>query len=131
MAVTKADNQRLEFKKKLTKMHEISRLETKDLCPIKDIMAPTSDKWSLFCLYTIAYNEVLRFNQLKKYIPNISSRMLSITLKKLEDTGMIKRKVYAEVPPKVEYRLTKFGDEYAQRLIELNLWVYEKTKRKQ
>jgi len=109
MPVTKADNQRLAF---------------------KDIMAPTSDKWSLFCLYNLAYSEVLRFNELKKYIPGISSRMLSLTLKKLEDTKMIKRKVYAQVPPKVEYRLTNFGDQYAQRLVELNLWVYENAKKR-
>ena len=130
MAVTKADNQRLEFKKKLTKMHKLSRNEGPHLCLIKDIMAPSSDKWSLFCLYNLAFSEVLRFNELKKYIPGISSRMLSLTLKKLEDKKMVKRKVYAEVPPKVEYRLTKFGDEYAQRLVELNLWVYEKSKKK-
>lgn len=111
-------------------MHKISRMDPPELCPVKDIMAPTSDKWSLFCLYTIAYNEVLRFNELKGYVPGISSRMLSLTLKKLEETGMINRKVYAEIPPKVEYRLTKFGDEYAQKLVELNLWVYYKTRKK-
>ena len=130
MPVTNAENQRLKFKNKLHKMHKISRMDPPELCPVKDIMAPTSDKWSLFCLYTIAYNEVLRFNELKGYVPGISSRMLSLTLKKLEETGMINRKVYAEIPPKVEYRLTKFGDEYAQKLVELNLWVYYKTRKK-
>jgi len=51
-------------------------------CPVKGVFAPAVDKWSLFCLYNLAYNKVLRFNKLKNYIPGISARMLSVTLKK-------------------------------------------------
>lgn len=129
MAVTKVDNQRLSFKKKIEKFNDLTKAcyHQKGSCPVRDVLAPTVDKWSLFCLYYLAYLEVMRFNKLKKVIPGISSRMLSITLKRLEDGKLIKRKVYAEVPPRVEYSLTKFGSQYAERLLELNLWLFEEN----
>jgi len=52
--------------------------------------------------------------------------MLSKTLKNLEQADMISRKVYAEVPPKVEYQLTEFGLAYSKKLIDLNLWLLER-----
>lgn len=75
-------------------------------CPIRNILARISDKWSLLVLYTLNQEPVMRFNALQKSIPDISQKMLTITLKTLEEDGFVKRKVYAEVPPKVEYSLT-------------------------
>lgn len=75
-------------------------------CPIRNILARISDKWSLLVLYTLNQGLVMRFNALQKSIPDISQKMLTITLKTLEEDGFVKRKVYAEVPPKVEYSLT-------------------------
>lgn len=130
MAVTNADNQQLILKKKIKKIYNLSRDCSQDKdCPIKGVLAPSVDKWSLFCLYNLAYNKVLRFNKLKSYIPGISSRMLSVTLKKLEEAGLVKRQIYAEVPPKVEYSLTTFGLQYSEKLVELNLWIHDKRKR--
>lgn len=128
MAVTKADNQHFKLKKKIKNIYEISQdcWNGDKPCAIKDVLAPSVDKWSLFCLYNLAYNKVLRFNKLKKYTPGISSRMLSVTLKKLEAAQLIRRQLYAEVPPKVEYSLTEFGYEFAQKLVDLNLWIYQK-----
>ena len=127
MAVTKADNQHLRLKKKIRKIsaYTSGHLENGTRCAIRDILAPSVDKWSLFCLYNLAYNKVLRFNKLKSYIPGISSRMLSVTLKRLEEAHLINRKIYAQVPPKVEYRLTDFGLEFAKKLADLNLWLFE------
>lgn len=124
MGVTKTENQRIALKKNLNKIYQISQSHPKK-CAIKDLFSPTADKWSLFCLYYLAYSETLRFNELKNKIPGISSRMLSSTLKKLEKTKLLKRKAYAEVPPRVEYSLTPFGYEYAEKLLELNLWMYQ------
>jgi len=56
--------------------------------------------------------------------------MLSVTLKKLEDYNILKRKVYAEVPPKVEYKLTEFGKELVEKSIDLNQWFLDKHLRK-
>lgn len=75
-------------------------------CPIRNILARISDKWSLLVLYTLNQEPVMRFNALQKSIPDISQKMLTVTLKTLEEDGFVTRKVYAEVPPKVEYSLT-------------------------
>jgi DNA-binding HxlR family transcriptional regulator len=126
MAVINTDFQDIEYKKKIKNFYKYSKsCKGKGKCPVQDMLAPSSDKWSLFVIYNLAYNETLRFNQLKKYIPAVSSRMLSVTLKRLELSGIINRKAYAEVPPKVEYKLTSFGYEFSKKLIELNLWMIE------
>ena len=75
-------------------------------CPIRNILARISDKWSLLVLYTLNQEPTMRFNALQKSIPDISQKMLTVTLKTLEEDGFVNRKVYAEVPPKVEYSLT-------------------------
>lgn len=76
-------------------------------CPIRNILARISDKWSLLVLYTLNQEPVMRFNTLQKNIPDISQKMLTVTLKTLEEDGFVNRKVYAEVPPRVEYSLTE------------------------
>lgn len=124
MAVTNADNQGDTLKNKIRKIYKMTNQEESN-CAIRQVLAPTVDKWSIFCLYNLAYNDLLRFNELKKYIPSISSRMLSVTLKKLEEAKLVNRKVYAEVPPKVEYSLTPFGTAYAKKLVDLNLWLVD------
>lgn len=75
-------------------------------CPIRNILARISDKWSLLVLYTLNQEPTMRFNAFQKSIPDISQKMLTVTLKTLEEDGFVSRKVYAEVPPKVEYSLT-------------------------
>lgn len=134
MPVTKADNQRLTLNKKIGKLNKLTFECQKNegaQCPIKHVLAPTTDKWTLFCLYNLAYFKVLRFNELKSKIPGVSSRMLSLTLKKMEESGLVNRKIYPEVPPRVEYNLTDFAYELSQRLIDLNLWLFENyTKHK-
>lgn len=77
-------------------------------CPIRNVLSRICDKWSLLVIYTLnAHNaEPIRFNALRKLIPDISQKMLTCTLKTLEADGYVNRKVYAEVPPRVEYSLT-------------------------
>ncbi|MEM1321434.1 MAG: helix-turn-helix domain-containing protein [Bacteroidota bacterium] len=94
-------------------------------CPTKEVLAGSMDKWAIFVLFNLGYHEVLRFNQLKNNIEGISARMLTVTLKRLERNGMLIRKVYPEVPPKVEYRLTDFGFELTTRLVELTNWFLD------
>ena len=78
-------------------------------CPIRNILARICDKWSLVVIYTLdkAGGKSIRFKQLQREIPDISQRMLAITLDTLEDDGYVTRKVYPEVPPRVEYSLTE------------------------
>lgn len=77
-------------------------------CPIRNILARICDKWSMLIIYTLNahVDEPLRFNALRKLIPDISQKMLTSTLRTLEEDGFVRRVVYAEVPPRVEYSLT-------------------------
>lgn len=71
-------------------------------CPIRDILSRLSSKWAMLILITLDANEVMRFNDLQKSIGDISQRMLSVTLRTLEADGLIGRKAYPEIPPRVE-----------------------------
>ena len=131
MEVTIADNQEVKYKEKIKRFYDYVKVcDGKQMCPVRDVFAPSVDKWSLFVIYNLAYNSDTRFNKLKKYIPNISSRMLSLTLKRLEESKIVSRKVFAEVPPRVEYKLTEFGYKFSKKLIDLNLWVMENLSEK-
>lgn len=77
-------------------------------CPIRNILAKLCDKWSLLVIYTLnkAERKAIRFKELQREIPDISQKMLTVTLRTLEDDGYVTRTVYPEVPPRVEYALT-------------------------
>ena len=77
-------------------------------CPIRNVLARICDKWSMLVIFMLEKHqaEPLRFNALRKLIPDISQKMLTSTLRTLEEDGLILRQVYAEVPPRVEYSLT-------------------------
>lgn len=77
-------------------------------CPIRNILARLCDKWSLLVIYTMekAGKAPMRFKELQRGIPDISQKMLTVTLRTLEDDGYVTRTVYPEVPPRVEYALT-------------------------
>ena len=94
-------------------------------CPIRNILARMSDKWSLLVLYTLSEGEVMRFNTLRKHIPDISQKMLTVTLRTLEEDGFIRRKVYAEIPPKVEYSLTERAFSLLPCVNNLIAWAKE------
>lgn len=94
-------------------------------CPIRNIIARITDKWSLLVLYTLEQKEVLRFKDLWRQIPDISQKMLTSTLRHLENDGIINREVFMEVPPRVEYRLSERGQSLMPHLDALILWGIE------
>jgi len=120
---TITENQKVRAKEKLRKMFGHIDLRTAEYCPIRDVMALASDKWSILIILNLGYSQVLRFNKLKKYVYGISNKVLSERLKTLETDGYLERKMYAEVPIRVEYRLTDFGYAYMQKLIDLTEWI--------
>ena len=123
---TIVDNQTITLKKKIGIFYKEHVMWYQDMpCPIKNVLAESLDKWSLFILYNLGYSGTMRFNKLKSRIDGISSRMLSATLKKLEANRIVSRVVYAEVPPRVEYSLTEFGKELTDRVIDLSQWYLE------
>lgn len=78
---------------------------------IRELMTLIGDKWSILLVVTLSKRPKYRarFSDLEKSVPAISQRMLSITLKQLEQDGFVTREVFPEIPPRVEYELTKLG----------------------
>lgn len=96
-------------------------------CPIRNVLARICDKWSLLVIYTLNAHsgEPLRFNVLRKLIPDISQKMLTSTLRTLEADGYVSRRVYAEVPPRVEYSLTERSISLIPIMNDLIGWAQE------
>lgn len=94
-------------------------------CPVRNVISRITDKWSLLVLYTLEHQEVMRFNDLWRQIPDISQKMLTTTLRHLEDDGIVSREVFVEVPPRVEYRLAERGKSLMPHLDALISWALE------
>lgn len=94
-------------------------------CPIRNILTRISDKWSILVLFTLNQSALMRFNTLQKNIPDISQKMLTVTLRTLEEDGFVKRQVYAEVPPRVEYSLTDRAISLLPHINSLIVWAKE------
>lgn len=121
---TVVDSQRIKTEKKLKQMFgHIDYRNPPELCTIRDVLSLTSDKWSILIILYLGYFPVLRFNKLKKYVYGISNKVLSERLKTLESNGYLDRNMYAEVPIRVEYSLTSFGQDYVAKLIEMTEWM--------
>lgn len=93
-------------------------------CPIRDVLDRIGDQWSLLVLQSLE-GGTRRFNELSREIGDISKQMLSRTLKHLEQDGFIRRTVYAEVPPRVEYDLTGLGRSFLVPMRDLVTWADE------
>jgi len=87
-------------------------------CPTETAIDIISGKWKAMILIHLM-KEIRRFNELKRLLPNVSQRMLTNQLRELEADGLVRRKIYAEVPPKVEYSLTERGQAVRSLLAEL------------
>ena len=99
-----------------------------EICPIRNVVARFGNKWSLIVLLIINDAGTVRFNELCRMIPDISTRVLSGTLRTLEADGLIDRKVYAQVPPKVEYQLTDTGKSLVPIIHQLTDWALANMK---
>ena len=96
-------------------------------CPIRQVVSRFGDKWSMLVLYMLHTNEtgVLRFNEIRRLMTDCSQKMLSATLKNLEQSHLVHREVYPEVPPRVEYSLTGTGRSLMPAIIALIDWGKE------
>ena len=93
-----------------------------DLSSLNFIATILASKWTLPVVCTLK-NQTRRYHELQKRIPNITQKMLTATLRQLESNGLIKRKVYPTVPPKVEYKLTDFGLEVLVIIEKVDMWA--------
>ena len=99
-----------------------------EICPVRNVVARFGNKWALLVILVLSENEPIRYNELGRKIPDISSRVLSNTLRILEADGLICRRVYQEVPPRVEYSLTETGRTLVPIIIKLTEWAQNNMK---
>ena len=96
---------------------------TKELCPVEYFTEMLGGKWKLLIINTIRKKGVVRFGQLAASIPNISRKVLTDQLKSLHKDNLISRKQYQQIPPKVEYSLTKKADGLCSVFKTIEDWV--------
>lgn len=97
-------------------------------CPLDLTSGFIGGKWKTIVLWYLVEG-VKRFSELKKEIPGITEKMLSLQLKQLEKDGFIQRKIYAQVPPRVEYSLTEEGRTLIPLLKAMSLWGITKARK--
>lgn len=102
-------------------MENISTAEKLPACPVETTLTLISDKWKVLILRDLIPG-TKRFGELKKSIGHVSQKVLTAQLRQMEQSGLVNRKVYAEVPPKVEYSLTDVG--YSLKLILDAMWTW-------
>ena len=97
--------------------------KTKELpaCPVETTLTLIGDKWKVLILRDLMTG-TKRFGELKKSIGDVSQKVLTAQLRDMEDSGLVNRKVYAEVPPKVEYSLTELGLSLKPILDAMMIW---------
>jgi len=91
-------------------------------CHAREMLARVGDKWSVYVIHVLGDAGTLRFNELRSRVDGISQRMLTVTLRGMERDGLVTRKVYPEVPPRVEYTLTRLGRTLRQLVRGLVDW---------
>ncbi|WP_122518994.1 winged helix-turn-helix transcriptional regulator [Pannonibacter phragmitetus] len=94
-------------------------------CAPNNILARLGDKWTILVMSILALNPArpLRFSEIRNGIPDISQRMLTVTLRNLERDGLVLRHYFAEVPPRVEYELTPMGRTMLPALEGFTGWI--------
>lgn len=93
-------------------------------CPTRAILDRIADKWTTLLIGILAQHKNVRFNELKRLIGGISQKMLTQTLRDLERDGLVKRTMYAEIPPRVEYTLTPLGRTLCGPISALTQWAH-------
>lgn len=91
-------------------------------CPFHLAMSMLEGRWKFAILYVLSARGTLRFKELERAVPGISTRMLTKELKHLESHGIVRRVPYATIPPKVEYSLTGIGNSVAPVIEEISRW---------
>jgi DNA-binding HxlR family transcriptional regulator len=108
-------------KRKPTSTNNINREKLIDFCGMIYAIDILGGRWKLLILYKLE-GKTLRFGELKKHIPNITDRMLTLHLQSLEKNGLVVRTVYAEVPPRVEYHLSESARQLIPVWKQLEHW---------
>ena len=94
-------------------------------CPVETCVSLIGSKWKLLIMRDLLLNGSMRFKALQRSIGSVSQKVLTTNLRSMEDAGLIVRRVYAEVPPRVEYSLTELGQ--SLRPIMDSMWAWGET----
>jgi DNA-binding HxlR family transcriptional regulator len=95
--------------------------ELRSRCPVEATLGVMGGRWKAAILFQLS-SGTQRFGQLRKLLPNITQRMLTLQLRELEHDGLVRRTVYAEVPPRVEYELTSWGESLRPVIDAMSEW---------
>jgi DNA-binding HxlR family transcriptional regulator len=90
-------------------------------CPSREILASIANKWTILVL-SVLTEDTTRFNELRRRIQGVTQKALTQTLRDLERLGLVSRRIYAEVPPRVEYSLTPLGHSLVKVLDNIKEW---------
>ena len=96
-----------------------------EICPVRNVIARIGNKWAFLVIMILDEKGTVRFNEFGREIPDVSSRVLAGTLRMLEADGLISRKAYAVVPPRVEYSLTEMGRSLVPLMDEMTRWALQ------
>lgn len=99
-------------------------------CPMLTTLSIIGGKWKLAIVYQLHLSELLRFGELRSRLPKITQKMLTQQLRELEADQIVARKVYAEVPPRVEYSLTPRGESLREVIQAMTAWGSERLSQK-
>ena len=109
-------------------MNETSAKKELPACPVETTLTLIGDKWKVLILRDLMPG-TKRFGELKKSVGNVSQKVLTAQLRAMEESGLVNRKVYAEVPPRVEYSLTELGK--SLKPILDSMWAWGEDYKKQ
>ena len=101
------------------------------LCKVEDALGILVGKWKPIILLNLMKEGTQRFSELQRNLPGITQKMLTKQLRELEDEDIIKRVVYPQVPPKVEYSITEYGKTLEPILADMHEWGMKHTLHKQ
>ena len=102
-----------------------------ELCKVDDALSILVGKWKPMILLTLLQEGTQRFSDLKRRVPGITQKMLTKQLRELEEEDIISRKIYPQVPPKVEYSITEYGKSLEPILVAMHEWGTAHTLHKQ
>lgn len=109
----------------MRRREEIEKELGLNLCPIRTVLAQIGDKWSLLVILTLR-DGGRRFSELQRAIPDVSQRMLTQTLRKLERDGLVSREVTPTIPPRVDYAITALGRSLFDPIGAMAKWAVDK-----
>jgi DNA-binding HxlR family transcriptional regulator len=92
-------------------------------CPTRQVINRIGDRWSLLVLYALE-SGTMRFQELRRMVDGVSQKMLTQTLRALERDGLVRREIFASVPPRVEYSITELGRGLGGHIVGIREWAY-------